>query len=159
MAVWALGEIESGRAVPALAPAVGDSDREVKLTALWALGQIEDGAAVDVVAPALKDRDAEVRRMAAWALGEIEDSAAVRTLTPLLADPDPEVRTVAAWALGQIESGSALPALEKAKDDTLAVGAARRALGDRADRRRPPLSPAGFRRPRHGRIVAAVAHA
>lgn len=70
MAAWALGEIESPRAVDALVGALKDPSWEVRAKAAWALGEIGDSRASDPLAASMKDTHAQVRKMAAWALAE-----------------------------------------------------------------------------------------
>jgi HEAT repeat protein len=119
VAVWALGDIEDTRAVPALMQVLtSDSDSDVRSKAAWALGKIEDARAIQALEQALEDENADVRRQAARALGEIEDVAAVGALNQALVnDAVAGVRRMAAWALGEIESGESTDALAQALDD------------------------------------------
>ena len=110
----------SDRMLNALTEALGDSDLEVRRSAVHSLGQAQDPRSVAALSKALReDKDAQVRRSAAWALGNIEDRRGVPALAHALRqDDDVEVRRQAAWALGNIEDASAVEALADAMKDT-----------------------------------------
>jgi HEAT repeat protein len=111
-AAWALGELESERAVRPLIEHLEDNDADVRLVAAWALGEIKDDAAIYPLTQRLDDRDPLVREMAALALGEIEHFSAVAPLTEAL-EQYPELREPVIWALGEIDGHEA----EWARDD------------------------------------------
>ena len=119
MATWALGQLESRSAVPALAGRLQhDTEQEVRVRAAWALGQIEDHSSIEPLAAALRDdRNAEVRSTAAWALGQINDRSAVTALVAALKDSSALVRETAAWAVGQIGAEQAPSGLVDALKD------------------------------------------
>ena len=116
MAAWSLSDAErSSVAIEALTAAVrGDSDKDVRETAVWALGNIGDRSSADALAAALSDPDPEIRRRAAWALGNTDLKQAPRQLIAQLNDKDPEMREITAWALFQIEDPAAISGLEAA---------------------------------------------
>lgn len=70
-AAWALGALDSQRAVAALIGALKDPDASVREQAAWALGAIGDESAIPALLDALKDVDAKVRAQAAWSLGVV----------------------------------------------------------------------------------------
>jgi HEAT repeat protein len=118
MSAWALGNMEGGKAGPALIAALQhDDDDHVRESAAWSLAQIEDRSAVDVLgAAAESDRSARVRGTAAWAIGQLEKRSgrASAGLQHVLKDENEDSRLKAAWALGQIEDSTALPAIRDA---------------------------------------------
>ena len=98
-----LGEIgrEAKDAVPGLAEALADDERDVRQNAARALGQIGP-AARPAVAPlirSLQDKDWQVRQMAAFALGEIGDPAAKAALEAARKDKQEPVKRAARNAL------------------------------------------------------------
>ena len=70
-AAFALSEIGSPQAVPALLEALKDASPDVREQAAFALGEIGDERANDALMAALKDGTADVRRQAAFALGQL----------------------------------------------------------------------------------------
>ena len=136
-------------ALNALIEATGDSDLEVRRSAIQSLGNAQEPRAVAALSRALReDKDAQVRRSAAWALGNIEDARGVPALSEALRkDDDVEVRRQAAWALGNIEDAAAVDALGDAmKDADREVRAqAVWAMGNIEDRRAVPALTAAVR--------------
>ncbi len=115
-AAWALGELESDRAVMPLIQSLDDADADVRLVAAWALGEIKDDMAVYPLIQLLDDDDRLVREMAVLALGEIEHSAAVQPLTEALRR-DERLREPVIWALGEIDTRDAIRARNAAFAD------------------------------------------
>jgi len=105
-AAWALGELESERAVVPLIEALDDGDPDVRLVAAWALGEIKDDVAVYTLIELLEDDDRFVREMAALSLGEIEHPNAVQPLNEALRR-DERLREPVIWALGEIDTRDA----------------------------------------------------
>ena len=118
-AVRALGVI-GAEAVPRLAEALADDNRDARTAAADALGSMgpDAKAAVPALNAALHDADSGVRRHAAFALGIIDpqDRSVVPALVESLKDGDLEVRRLAAVALGRLgrEAKAAVPALNEA---------------------------------------------
>ncbi len=108
-AAWALGELESDRAVMPLIQSLEDADSDVRLVAAWALGEIKDDIAVYPLIELLDDDDPSVREMAVLALGEIEHHAAVQPLTEALRREE-RLREPVIWALGEIDTDDAIRA-------------------------------------------------
>ena len=113
---WALGRIESGRALGALTGMFRDPVEMVRAAAVVAVGHMDSTSAIAALTRVVRqDEAASVRRVAAWALGQLEAHEAVSALTGALAqDRDAGVREMAAWALGEIEDRSATTALTAA---------------------------------------------
>ncbi|MFN0314173.1 MAG: HEAT repeat domain-containing protein, partial [Burkholderiales bacterium] len=131
-AAWALGEIKSPEAVPALIQVLKDSDEGVRENTVRALGEINSSDAVPALMEAVKDlaNTPAVRRAAAWALGEIKSPEAVPALILALKDPDndSEVRRDAASILGELGFPKAVLALLEAlkdPDDSIRMSSAR----------------------------------
>ncbi len=100
-AAWALGELESQRAVGPLIESLDDSDAAVRLVAAWALGEIKDQEAIEPLIATLGDSDPLVREMAVLSLGEIEDASAVDAIVDVV-ERHADLREPAIWALGEI---------------------------------------------------------
>jgi len=105
-AARALGRIQSPRQLDALAAALVDEERDVRLAALFAIGQLGlvpnqpvDARAVDLVRPLLADPDSEVIGAALNALGKLATGVVPTRVAPLLAHEDAAVRSEAAFAL------------------------------------------------------------
>jgi len=111
---------ERGRAVDALAEALGDEDPVVRVTAADALGDAgaEAAAAVPSLLPAIEDEEPYVRSAAAEALGRI-GSAAVPKMVEALEGGHRSLRVRACVALGGFgpQAEDAVPALTKAIED------------------------------------------
>jgi HEAT repeat protein len=138
-AAWALVQLRSRVAIPALAAATRDADHTVREMAVWGLAELRARDESAAVAAALaRDSEARVRETAAWALGELGDRSAVAALANALDDRDRRVRGTAAWAIGMLRGGgqSAPPSLVRLlKDDSDDVRLkAAWALGELRDR-------------------------
>jgi HEAT repeat protein len=122
-AAFALGNIRSPEAVPALEDAIqDDSDKGSKLplVAAGALVLIDDpkggdhlGVALPKLMVALNDKSDSIRRDAAAALRQIGPPAASATpvLIQGLKDPNPAVCVACLWALTSVAPGDAIPKL------------------------------------------------
>jgi cyclophilin family peptidyl-prolyl cis-trans isomerase/HEAT repeat protein len=105
-AARAMGRIQSSAYVDALAAAVADEDRSVKLAALFALGQLgllQDStpppAAFAAARAALDAADPEVIAAALEAMGKLAPEEAPATIAPFLSHVSGPVRAEAAMAL------------------------------------------------------------
>lgn len=117
-AAWALGMIESDRAVPALTEAAGDPSEAVRAQVAWALGMIESVDGVDPLLGLLGDANPDVRSQAAWGLGMIESPGAVAGLSSAFAaEGEADVRSQIIWALGMIEDREAVDTIVDALED------------------------------------------
>jgi beta-lactamase regulating signal transducer with metallopeptidase domain len=110
-AAWALGELESERAVRPLIDHLNDDDADVRLVSAWALGEIKDRGTIAPLIELLEDSDPLVREMAALALGEIEHSSAIMPLLDAL-ERDSRLLEPVVWALGEIGGEEARAARE-----------------------------------------------
>ena len=127
-------------AIPQLAAALNDSDRQVRSAAAWALSQIgpTGAAAVPALGKALSDTDPQVRILAGLALKAMGPAAApaVPELIRALNDPVDYVRASAAGALGSMGPGahaSIRPLTERLllkDEDGLVLNSVAAALGD-----------------------------
>lgn len=145
-AAFALGDMGSPRAIPALISALDDRHREVRSAAARSLGLLAATDAVPHVIDCLVSRrvprgvaafalvtigsaardqlrallvhgDAAVRSAAAELLGFVGSPADAPLLISLLEDPAAVVRSAAAGALGRVGSDTAAEALREALDD------------------------------------------
>jgi HEAT repeat protein len=101
VAAWSIGSCssEDAKAPPALVKALGDSNRDVRLSVAWALHVISDPSTADAIEAAFRrEKDTEVQHGLIRALGSMGDRA-VPTLTRLVDSADPEVRAVAVTSL------------------------------------------------------------
>jgi cyclophilin family peptidyl-prolyl cis-trans isomerase/HEAT repeat protein len=140
-AAFALGELETVEARPALLSAVGGPDRETGALAVEALGKMatptetvlaalgklpaperswrllpflfrfKDDAALRAGSEGLAETDPALRAWAAYGLARDARPGAAPLLRPLLADPDPWVRGWAARGLGTVGDGGDLEGL------------------------------------------------
>jgi HEAT repeat protein len=104
------------RAIPQLAEALNDDDRDYREAAsqvLWGIGE----PAVPTLIRTARNGSSGAKLVAIGALGGMQAEDAVDVLIEDLQDEDENVRAAAAWALGQIQSGKAIDALTKAMDD------------------------------------------
>lgn len=112
-----LGWSRAGEAVPALANALADANRDIRYAAAEALSQIgpKAVAAAPALVSAMPDKDNEVRNLIRHALFQIGPRA-VPALVPALAHEKVEVRRWVVEILGQYEAGAkeAVPALVNA---------------------------------------------
>jgi len=102
------------RAISALAAAVGDEEREVRIAAIGELGRLGAQKARPELERALAGSDEETASAAARALGQLGDRAAVEPLIAALGRSERHVRREAADALARIGDSSALPSLLRA---------------------------------------------
>ncbi|MEE8143459.1 MAG: HEAT repeat domain-containing protein, partial [Planctomycetota bacterium] len=117
---FALGQLHSARAYPALTPLVEHDSARVRGRAVEAIGKLkvqegEDALPADALLLGLRDADPEVRGYAALALGRRGEVSAVPQLSDCMAPEEfGEVRWRAAYALMQIEDPATLPPLRRA---------------------------------------------
>jgi HEAT repeat protein len=137
VAAWALGELRSEEAIPALVKALGDPNAGVRKYAVRSLVKFGP-VVVDPVLATLDSGDPATRRYALRVLGQVEDRRAVK---PVLAAFPALDREVALWALGKLGDPEALPvvASQLADGDWKIRLAAVQALGTLGDRRAVPL--------------------
>ncbi len=107
-------------ALPALAPLLGDPEKEVRRAAAFALLRMGTEAAgeADRLAAAMKDEDAGVRANAALALEAAGARSGRGALAKAMKDADPAVRANAAAALGGLgadDLAALAPALRDAE--------------------------------------------
>ena len=143
-AVIALGLIDDHTVVkPAVArleTTLGDSDWQVRRSAVWALAGSGDASTFGAIAGRLKDDYPRVREMAARGLGRMEDRRAVSALTGALGDPEWSVRREVVHGLGQLHANEAVDAIIQRLDDEHPEvrQMAAWALGEIEDRRAAP---------------------
>ncbi len=128
--------LEIGKeAIPALLPAVSDSDRIKREYVIAALGNLKATTAIPVITEVLENARFGRRYIAAWALGEIGGDAAVAPLIRVLGDPEIEVRKYATRSLIKLNRLAVTPLIDFLRQarQPLAAAAAIRALGDIAD--------------------------
>jgi HEAT repeat protein len=118
-AAWTLGQNAPGAAAaaPALVPALGDNDEDVRQAAADALARLGPPA-VPFLVDALKGTNAQARAHAASALATLGPAAekAVPALVPLLKDPDAGLRSQAIQPLTKVGK-AAVPPLGDALQD------------------------------------------
>lgn len=126
----ALAEIGSPGAMRLLDQALGDKDRDVRVTAVRSLAAKGYRAALPkleavVSGKSLKDADLTEKREYFEAYGVLAGPAAITSLNELLnakslfrRRPNPDIRACAAHALGRIGTEDALVALRRAEKDT-----------------------------------------
>lgn len=99
---------------------LGDSDRDVRATALHALGECGEPDAAELALQALRDDDEFVRATAARLLGSVgRPEHAVKLAHSLLEDAEPRVRQHAAESLGLLGGESAVQALLVGLEDPM----------------------------------------
>lgn len=139
-AAWALGRIDSGRALAPVVALFRNDDAKVREAAVIAAGRIDSTSTMAALMRVLQqDESPAVRRVAAWALGQKGAREAVPVLaTALGKEGDARVREMIAWAIGNSEGRSASAALVTAlgrdADDNVRETAAwaLAEIGDRA---------------------------
>lgn len=103
-ALWSLSISDEAQALPVLASALRDEDREVRLAAVQELGGLEEEAGVvDALAVAIHDQDAEIREEVVRLIGDTEDPRAADLVRQLLNDPSREVREEAESVLDSLD--------------------------------------------------------
>ncbi|HEX6834987.1 MAG TPA: HEAT repeat domain-containing protein, partial [Polyangia bacterium] len=102
------------RAISALAAAVGDDEREVRVTVIGELGRLGAKEARPELERALASSDEETAAAAARALGQLGDRGAVEPLVAALGRSERRVRREAADALARVADNAALPSLLRA---------------------------------------------
>lgn len=100
-AAIALGMTEDSQAVEPLIWALGDENKEVRLSAIAALAMLSPDLTIEPLVKALYNFNWPKRHWAAKVLGEIEDIRIVEPLIEAMDDKNPEVRTQAAIALNK----------------------------------------------------------
>jgi PAS domain S-box-containing protein len=98
--VRALGELKTGRGVPALIEIL-ETDSEIAVEAARSLGQIGDARAFEPLVDLLETGDAGSRQAAVGALKSLAHPDTVARLCALLADSDANVREAAIRVVGQ----------------------------------------------------------
>ena len=88
LAAYALGEIRSQAAVPALIEVLKDPDKEVRDAAAYALGEIRSQVAIPALIEALKDPDKDFSWALPVALGKIKSEASAHALIETFKEPD-----------------------------------------------------------------------
>lgn|GEM_PF-1900499 len=94
--------IKSPRSAEALAGALSDPDRSVRMNARLALSNLHD-AAVPQLLVILNNPDPEIKRTTIIALAGIKDTRVIEALTKLLDDQNPTLRSAALFALRDID--------------------------------------------------------
>lgn len=110
---------------------LGDTDSEVRYTALELLKEIGSRRDRDAVLPLLSDPDPLIRVSALECLGRWGSRSAWGRVSELLHDSDSLVRAYAAWALGRMRTQQVVVCLKRAlanEADELARGALLEAL-------------------------------
>src|SRR5205085_1920899 len=95
---------EKGAHEPLFVGLLGDSNFEVRLTAVQFFGKRGEPQFANALLPRLSDKDSDVRLAAAKALGAIGNSESIEALVVALTDEEKAVREAAESALGKIDS-------------------------------------------------------
>jgi HEAT repeat protein len=108
-AAFALGEIQSDKAIKSLIGVLNNESDFVRRSAVDALGKIQSNEAVEPLIKMLADENEDVRRSVVDALGEIKSDEAVKPLVEVLTDEneDGNVQSIVD-ALGKIKSDKAV---------------------------------------------------
>ncbi len=118
VAVFYLGVIEGGRALPTLHEDLFHGDPFVRKAAIQAVGRIGSRESIDHLGRVLdQSRDPEIRIEVVKALAGIKDKAIVRVLSFLITDPTPEVRRWAIVGLTRVRHTDAVSSLKIATHD------------------------------------------
>lgn len=137
MAAEALGNMRSKEAVPSLAKALNDENRNVRASVIVAFGYIRDASSVKPLVEYLgKEKDLGLRLSAVNVLGVISSEEAGPVLIDLLEGQPERLSSVAAQSLGRMRHAPAVKTLmklaTKSKDESLRI-AAIKALGEIRD--------------------------
>lgn len=98
--VGVLGEAGIPTAIPSLETALGDSDKDVRISACRALAKTGGGTAVPILSGLMEsETDVDVRLAAIRELGRFQDPAAVAALGRALDDENPAVQHLAVQSL------------------------------------------------------------
>jgi len=140
-AIWALGQIEDERVIPALAVALNDADPPVRVALANTLSEMGDGRGIPALCQLLQDIDPAVVQAAIaatekvglpanpleqaiyavakrdWIRAVVLGGASVESLTRALKSTDEEVRREAARSLGLIGDPQAIKPLTEAMQD------------------------------------------
>jgi len=103
-AIYALGRLQSKRAIESLIRVSKSSNRLMAGVATDALAQMNDPRSFQPIRDVLKSQDEVLRRYAAIDLGLLDDPRAVGPLISALKDPDEGVRENVANSLGRFKS-------------------------------------------------------
>ncbi len=101
---FALGQLGSDEAVPALVKVCASGSVDHKILAAEALGKIGGEKAVETLAGLLHQFQASVRAAAAMALARAASDESLPALLILTEDPDPNVAWRVIYALGKVKS-------------------------------------------------------
>jgi cellulose synthase operon protein C len=112
-ALEALDRHELGPSFGAVAAAVDDDNREVRLRAVRLLGDAREARASVPLLARLADSDRQVRVEALRALGAIGDARVAPALMRLLSEATDDVRIAAIDALARLKAAEAVPALAR----------------------------------------------
>lgn len=85
--VWALGFVNSQRAIPVLLTALRSQESHIRRTAVSSLAHYRDDTVVDALIAALSDRAPTVRELVIAALGQQGSQRAIPALRAALARP------------------------------------------------------------------------
>ncbi|MDD1716189.1 MAG: HEAT repeat domain-containing protein [Methanolinea sp.] len=107
---WFSSLLRTGRIYRLIDTALGQGNREERISAIIQLGRSGDPRAVRPLVDCCREGDPAIRRSAIEALGEIGSGRAVDVLIERLDDPgeDPGIRMSAASALATIRNDRAL---------------------------------------------------
>lgn len=125
-------------AIPNLAAALHDPDKDVRISAANALGAIRHHDACDALIAALQDEHVNVRYAAVEALSKIPSQKSVIPLTQILEGDEEWLKLPAISAIGNIGDYRATPYLIKVAQQPLYLQTAIEALGNIGDERGIP---------------------
>ncbi len=125
-------------AIPALADALQDTDKDVRIVTANALGSIRHHDACDALIRALQDEHVNVRYAAVEALSRIPSQKSVIPLTQILEYDEDWLKLPAIAALGHIGDYRATPYLMKISEHPLYMQTVIEALGNIGDERGIP---------------------
>jgi HEAT repeat protein len=113
LAIEALGEIGSSKAVAPLVEVLKMDTSGARGDAIEALGKIGDPQAIEPLLLVLKTGTTTIRKKAIAALSKFADRRVVEALVVALAEPHEEIRQLAVIGLGMIGDKSSLAPLER----------------------------------------------